>query len=356
MSRRLTAAALLLLGLAGAGPAGGQTPAPPTEGLRHLAAGRDLWIGAAVAYAPTAFPTDSRYVNTLAREFNVLVAENVMKWQTIRRDGRASWRFQFGDELVAFAQSHGMRVRGHVLAWHSGIPSWLARASFSREEAIALLEEHIARVVGRWKGRIWAWDVVNEAIADGPAGSRRSPQESVWERWIGEDWIDVAFRAAAAADPDALLFYNDYNIEAPFSAKQNAVYNLIAGLQARGVPIHGVGFQGHFVLGQTPSKAALMASMDRFAALGLIVQVTELDIRMSPPITPAKLAQQAEESRRVVEACLEHPACDTVVLWGIDDGHSWRAGGAPLLFDARLEPKPAYFAVREALAGRPGRL
>jgi endo-1,4-beta-xylanase len=211
-------------------------------------------------------------------------------------------------------------------------------------------------VVTRYRGRIRDYDVVNEAIADGGGGGRRPASQSVWERLIGPDWIDIAFRAAAAADPGARLFYNDYGIETS-SARQTAAFTLVKDLVDRGVPIHGIGFQAHFVLGSTPSAAVLSASMDRFAALGLEVQLTELDIRIPNPATPEKLDAQAEEYRRTVEVCIAHPACSTVVVWGLDDGNSWVPGtfpgfGAPLLFTSTFLPKPAYAAVQESLDPR----
>jgi endo-1,4-beta-xylanase len=324
--------------------------------LRILAAERGMWMGTAVGYTGTTFPSNAVYVGIVGREFNLLVAENVMKWQTMRRDGPASWRFQFMDELLAYAEANGMKVRGHPLAWHSGNPGWLdalTTANTTRAQAIELLEQHVDSVVTRYRGRIRDYDVVNEVIADGGGGGRRPAAESVWERLIGPDWVDVAFRAAAAADPAARLFYNDYSIETD-NAKQAAVFNLVKDLKDRGISIHGVGFQAHFISGGVPSADALRTSMDRFAALGLEVQLTELDIRIQGAVTAEKLTAQAEEYRRVIGVCVQHPACGTVVVWGIDDGNSWIPGtfpgyGAAHLYDSALVPKPAYFGVDDAL-------
>jgi len=324
--------------------------------LRALAEERGVWIGAAVGYTGTTFPTNSTYVDVLRREFNLLVPENVMKWQTLRRDGPSSWRFQFMDELVAFAEENGMEARGHPLAWHSGNPGWLNALTpdnTTRDEAIALLTQHVDSVVTRYRGRVRDYDVANEAIADGTSGGRRPASESVWERLIGPEWVEIAFRAAAAADADARLFYNDYGIETN-DAKQTAAFELVKDLRDRGIPIHGVGFQSHFIHGGVPSSEVLAASMDRFAALGLEVQLTELDIRIQGTVTPEKLTAQAEEYRRVVQVCIQHPACSTVVVWGIDDGNSWVPGtfpgyGAAHLFDAAFSLKPAYFSVDDVL-------
>jgi endo-1,4-beta-xylanase len=201
--------------------------------------------------------------------------------------------------------------------------------------------------------------VTNEVIRDGATGAvgsptdRRSAAESIWERLIRPDWVEIAFRAAAAADPNARLFYNDYSIEAPLSNKQNRVFFLVNDLLQKGVKVDGVGFQSHFSLDNTPSEAALTQSIDRFAALGLIVQLTELDITVpASRQNAAGFAQQADEYRRVVKVCMEHPACDTVVIWGIDDANSWLAASRRTLFTGTFQPKPAYFSVLDYLAGR----
>ena len=332
------------------------------ETLRRFAQERGLHIGTAVGYTASTFPNNAPYVAILGREFNMLVPENILKWQTLRRDGPTSWRFQFMDEMVAFAEAHRMQVRGHALGWHSGNATWvnaLTPTTTTRAQAIAILEEHVTTVVTRYRGRIREYDVANEVIRDGATGpiggpgDRRPAGESVWERVIGPDWVDIAFRAARAADPSAKLFYNDYSIEVPNSNKQNRVFHLVADLQAKGVPIDGVGFQSHYSLGSVPTDAQLKQGLDRFAALGLQVQMTELDIGLgAAQQNAAGYASQASEYRRVVQACVDHPACDAVVVWGIDDGNSWRAANRPTLFDAAFAPKPAYYSVLDYLAGR----
>jgi endo-1,4-beta-xylanase len=320
--------------------------------LKDLAEVLNFHVGTAVPYnRPGTFPNNPQYVEVLTREFNAVVAENVMKWDAIRWS-ESSYNFAPGDAIVAFAEENGMMVRGHTLAWHSQNPGWLQGKNYTREEAIEVLEDHITKVVTHWKGKIKEWDVVNEAIND--EGHRRT--ENVWQKWIGDDWIEIAFRAAHKADPDALLFYNDYNLEFLNSAKQNAVYNLLKKLLAKGVPIHGVGFQGHFGLeyGGAPLKETIKASIDRFAKLGLYVQFTEVDVRIQIPVNETKLQQQANSYSNIFSAALEHPACNAVLVWGIHDGHTWVDGifpgtTAPLLFDADFNPKPAYDTVRECL-------
>jgi endo-1,4-beta-xylanase len=319
--------------------------------LKDLAEELDFYIGAAVGYGTGMFPNNQQYVEVLQREFNAVVAENVMKWDTIRSNEH-SYNFGPGDDIIDFAEENGMMVRGHTLAWHNQNPWWLQGKNYTREQAITVLKEYITEVVTHWKGRIKEWDVVNEAIDDN--GNRR--RNSIWQQWIGDDWIEIAFEAAHEADPEAVLFYNDYNLEFLNSPKQNAVYNLVKDLLDNDVPIHGVGFQGHFGLeyGGAPSKETIKASIDRFAKLGLYVQFTEVDVRIDEPVTTSKLQQQAESYRNIFRAALEHEACNAVVVWGIHDGHTWvdttfPGTTEPLLFDKDFKRKPAYDAVRKAL-------
>jgi endo-1,4-beta-xylanase len=336
----------------------------PNTGLRDEIpedlTGLSLWeladllyfhVGTAVAYTSNTFPSNDQYVEILQREFNAVVAENVMKWDTIRSNEH-SYNFGPGDDIIDFAEENGMMVRGHTLAWHNQNPWWLQGKNYTREQAIKVLKEYITEVVTHWKGRIKEWDVVNEAIDDN--GNRR--RNSIWQQWIGDDWIEIAFEAAHEADPEAVLFYNDYNLEFLNSPKQNAVYNLVKDLLDNDVPIHGVGFQGHFGLeyGGAPSKETIKASIDRFAKLGLYVQFTEVDVRIDEPVTTSKLQQQAESYRNIFRAALEHEACNAVVVWGIHDGHTWvdttfPGTTEPLLFDKDFKRKPAYDAVRKAL-------
>lgn len=352
-----------IAGLAACGGDGPVDPPPPpppaVTPLRELAAPKGLRIGTAVG---SNFNQNETYMTILRREFNMLTAENAMKFGEIHPNP-TEYRFATADAMVNFAVANGMQVRGHTLAWHSQNPGWLnslTSATTSREQAIGILQEHIATVVGRYRGKIVAWDVVNEAVYDDGV-RRRLPRNqspaSVWQRLIGDDYIEIAFHAARAADPDALLFYNDYNLE--FSgAKQDSVYNLIKDLKDRGVPIDGIGFQAHFIVGNgTPSRQTLRATFDRFAALGLKIHITELDIRMPVPATAANLEIQAANYRDVVSVCVEHAACDTVVVWGLHDGNSWVPNtfpgqGAALLYDDAFKPKPAYTAVNDYLAGR----
>jgi endo-1,4-beta-xylanase len=265
---------------------------------------------------------------------------------------RGGYRHTQADSMVAFARANGMKVRGHTLAWYNQVPAWATSGSFTKDEAKALLDDHIRNVVGHFKGQLAAWDVVNEAFNDGSASLR----PGVWADRIGREYIEQAFRTARATDPDVPLFYNDYSIEG-LGAKSDSVYALLRDLKARGVPVDGVGMQMHLIVGQLPSSASMRQNFDRFAALGLKIQITELDIRMPVPSTAASLQTQAQNYRDVFSLCVQTPACDMIVMWGFTDRASWvpstfSGQGEALLFDAGFQPKPAYTAVNDLLSGR----
>ena len=236
-----------------------------------------------------------------------------------------------------------MRVRGHVLLWHNQLPAWVTSGTYTQAQAAALMKEHIETEVKHFKGRVTWWDVVNEAILDAvPNGLR----PTFWLNNVGPNYIDESFRLAHAADPDAKLFYNDYNVEG-LNAKSNAMFTMVQGMLRRGVPIHGVGLQGHFVNGAVPSLQSLTDNIKRFGDLGLEVHITELDVRIQSPTTPQKLQQQATEYRNVVMACRAHPKCTMITVWGVTDAISWIDSFFPgfsdaLLFDRQYRPKPAY--------------
>lgn len=330
-------------------------PALAQEALKALAARKGVAIGAAVGDA--FWGGDARYKAALKREFNILVAENEMKWQSLEPQ-RGSFNWTRADELSAFAKANGAALRGHVLVWHlqSG---WLEQGNFSRTEMLACLRSHVQAVAGRYKGQVREWDVVNEAIDDGTALLR----DSFWRRRIGDDYIDSAFHIAHRADPGARLFYNDYAAE-DMGVKSEKVYNLVKGLLDRKVPIHGVGMQCHFENAAWPNPADIGRNMKRLADLGLEVSITELDFRMRLPADAAALERQKANYAALTGACLANANCKSVLTWGFTDAHSWVPGffqgmGAALPFDAEYRPKPAYYGLSEALAAvntavRPG--
>jgi endo-1,4-beta-xylanase len=338
--------AAVLLFLACAGLARPGTASADGEPLRVSAARREFFVGAAVSMSP--LRTERAYQNTLAREFNVCVAENAFKFANTH-PARTAYSFADTDALVAFARANGMRLRGHTLVWHQSLPNWLKKGKFGREEAIAILRDHILTLVGRYRGKVWAWDVVNEAVADGSASLRT---ESFWYRTIGPDYIELAFRFAHEADPGAILYYNDYGGEG-MGAKSDGVHNLVRGLKEKGVPIHGVGWQMHVENGFqiTPGHRE---NARRLAALGLELSVTELDVRIDMPVTADELASQATTYRDVLAFCLSEPNFKALLMWGFTDRYSWvpkffPGKGAALIFDRRYRPKPAYEALREVL-------
>lgn len=316
------------------------------ESLRSLAQARGIQIGAAVAAGP--LRAESRYGETLAREFSILTPENAMKMEPLR-PSRDRFDFDAADAIVDFAEAHGMQVRGHTLVWHQQLPSWLTGGDWTRDELIEILREHIVTVVGRYRGRVAAWDVVNEAVAnDCRLG------DTFWLQGIGPEYIEMAFRWAHEADPDALLFYNDYGCHG-LEPKSDAVYELVSGLLERDVPIHGVGLQMHIRVGTQHRPKDVLDNLERLAELGLEVHITEIDVSIYGDPTEQMLIQQAKIYRDMMDTCLSAQNCTAFTLWGFTDRHSWIPShfpgwGAALVFDESYHPKPAYAALREALA------
>jgi endo-1,4-beta-xylanase len=309
------------------------------------ATSREFYFGAAVAMSP--FRNEVVYRETLQREFNIIVAENAFKWDAVRPT-RTSFNFTDTDALVNFAQTNNMKIRGHTLVWHNQLPGWLTSGNFTRDEVIQILREHILTFVGRYRGIVWAWDVVNEAVDD--SGNLRT--SSFWYQKIGPEYIKMAFDFAREADPNARLYYNDYSIEG-LSAKSDAVYNLVRDLKNQGAPIDGVGWQMHQINGFRIMPFH-ERNARRLSSLGLELSITELDVRINLPTTSEKLQQQANAYRSVINFCLRNPNCKALVMWGFTDKYSWipttfPGWGDALIFDMNYQPKSAYFAVRDSL-------
>ncbi|MEU4563266.1 endo-1,4-beta-xylanase [Actinoplanes sp. NPDC023936] len=300
--------------------------------LGAAAAEKGRYFGTAVAAYKL---SDAVYSGILDREFTSVTPENEMKWDATE-PSQGTFSYAAADTIVNRALANGQKVRGHALAWHSQQPSWAQNLSGAALRTAMV--NHVTQVATHYRGKIDSWDVVNEAFADGSTGARR---DSNLQR-TGNDWIEVAFRAARAADPGAKLCYNDYNTDGQ-NAKSNAVYAMVQDFKARGVPIDCVGFQSHFNA-QSPLPADYQANLQRFANLGVDVQITELDIEGSG-------SAQAASYAAVVRACLAVTRCNGITVWGIRDSDSWRAGGTPLLFDGNGNPKAAYTAVLTELGG-----
>jgi endo-1,4-beta-xylanase len=319
--------------------------ASPAPALKDLAG--DRYFGTAVAAQLLA--RDPAYVKLAADQFSQVTPENEMKWQVVEpTQGTFNWGG--ADAIVTFAEAHGQRVRGHTLVWYNQLPDWLNNGSFTPAQLKDLLQQHITTEVGRYAGKIYAWDVVNEPFNDD--GTWR---QTIWYKGLGEEYVADAFKWAHAADPAAKLYLNDYNVEG-INAKSDALYALAKSLKAAGVPLDGVGFQGHFDL-QSPFPTDMAQNMQRFADLGLEVAVTELDVRVNTPATAAELATQADYYKQAVEACLAVKQCVGVTVWEFTDKYSWvpytfPSEGAACLYDANLAPKPALAAVQEALSGK----
>jgi len=335
------------------------------------------------ALAPRQFQgSDTASVSLISHEFNAATPENVLKWESVHPQPDR-YDFAPADAYVAFGERHGMFVTGHTLVWHSQTPRWVFENAqgqpLTRDELLARMKDHISTVVGRYKGRIKGWDVVNEALNED--GTLR---ESPWKRIIGPDYLAKAFQFAHEADPAAQLYYNDYNLDYP--AKRDGAVRLVRSLQAAGVPIHAVGTQEHLKL-TTPSIALVDSSIRALAATGVKVNVTELDIDLLPAATrnatadvsvragaapnldPYKaglpdslqqaLARRYEDLFRVYLA--HKDVIDRVTFWGVADHDSWLNGwpvrgrtSYPLLFDRSNKPKLAYQRVM-ALARDQGR-
>jgi endo-1,4-beta-xylanase len=325
------------------------TPAPAVEPdpLRAAAESAGKLVGAAVQ---SSLLTDARYSAAFARHFDSATAEYEMKWDPIERT-RGSEDFSGGDAIAAFAAAHGMQVKGHALVWHQAVPSWVA--GLSADDLRTEFTRHITSVASHYRGRVVAWDVVNEAIDDNGFGLRNS----VFRQKLGDRYIADAFRAAHAADPQALLFYNDYGGEA-MGGKSDAVYALVSGLVAEGVPINGVGLQMHARAASPPDSAAVAANMRRLAALGLRVNISEMDVRIGDlgGATAANLDRQKAVYHDMVAVCVAEPACHGVTFWGFTDAHSWiysqYGADAPLLFDTQYAPKPAFYGAFDAFMRR----
>lgn len=311
--------------------------------LRDLGAAKGKVIGTAV----TGAKLNGTYGDIAGSQFSSLTPGNAMKWESVE-PSRGTYNWAEADQIVNFAGAHNQQVRGHTLVWHSQNPGWLTNGSWTPAQLSTLLQDHITTEVTRYKGRLAAWDVVNEPFNED--GTYRS---TLWYNNLGSDYIAQALTWARAADPSAKLYINDYNVEG-VGAKSTALYNLVKSLKERGVPIDGVGLQAHLILGQVP--ATLQQNIQRFADLGVDVAITELDIRMQLPATDAKLAQQKADYQTVTAACVAVSRCVNLTVWGFTDSDSWIPDvfdgyGAATPYDENYQPKPAYYGIAEALGG-----
>lgn len=364
-----TAVAALLLPLCGVSAAHASPPGHSNadkSALRNQAP-RDLAIGSAVwgqkqlmGYDPAA-PTE--YQQVLGAQFSSLTPENDMKWDAVH-PAPDVYDFASADALVAYAKANHQQVRGHTLLWHSQNPAWVTEASktWTCDQARDVLEDHIRTVVGHFKGEIYEWDVANEIFQDtwDNGGVKLRTEANPFFKACSDDpvaLLEDAFRWAHDADPDAVLFLNDYNAEG-INEKTDAYYALAQRMLADGTPLDGFGAQAHLSL-QYGFDTTLQANFERFAALGLQVAVTEADVRI--PLlegetgpTPEQVATQAERYDGLLQACLNVKACSSFTVWGFPDANSWvpdvfPGEGWATIFEDDYSPKPAFDAMLESL-------
>ncbi len=351
-------------------------PSPTPLSLRAVADRDGILIGSAVRPAQL---SEAAYASTLAREFNMVEPEDALKWEVVH-PAVQSFDFSQADQIVDFATRNGMKVRGHTLVWHQQNPGWLTDGKYTSDELAQMLEKHIKTVVGHYRGKIFAWDVVNEAFDELHPGELRStiwrdqpgiglagneaasssPARSTLDARSSQrsySYIEQCFRWAHEADPQALLFYNEAEAEV-INPKSDAIYAMVRDFRQRGVPIDGVGFQMH-IANLHPDVASISANINRFTALGVQVHITEMDVAL--PVDPngnprpEDLQLQADIYREIASACLSHPGCTAIQTWGFTDKYSWigshskHTQGAALPFDRDYRPKPAYAALRDAL-------
>ncbi len=356
--------------------------------LRDAARSSGMLIGTAVRPAQL---SEVAYASTLAREFNMVEPEDALKWEVVHPEPE-SFDFSQADQIIDFARRHDMKVRGHTLVWHRQNPKWLTEGNYTSGELAGILEKHIKTVVGHYRGKIFAWDVVNEAFDELRPGELR---DTIWRDQPGigvvsggvassheprtssnparpepaarssqqpYSYIERCFRWAHEADPQALLFYNEAEAEA-VNPKSDAIYAMVRDFRERGVPIDGVGFQMH-VSKLHADVASISANIQRFTALGVQVHITELDVAL--PVgaehnaRPEDLQLQADIYGQIAAACLSHhlsyAGCTAIQTWGFTDKYSWigshskQTQGAALLFDRNYRAKPAYEALRNTLA------
>lgn len=317
---------------------------PQQATLRQLAEARHLLVGAAVAM--NAYNADTQYRATLVAQYGCLVPGNVMKFDQIH-PSPTQYDFANADELVRFAQANRMVIHGHTLVWYLSLPAWITGGTFTKAQLLQVLEDHITTVVGRYRGRIASWDVVNEVV-DGTAAPLRS---SLWLQVIGPEYIDSAFVWAHRADPAAKLYLNDTHAEG-VNRKSDALLALVQGLRSRGIPIDGVGFEAHLTLTPPPPTADdLRANLARFANAGFDVRISEMDVRIADTADASALLAEATVYRNALDACLRLGSrCTGFTTWGFTDRYGWIPSAYPgfgraLPLDEHYEPKPAYQAL-----------
>ncbi len=334
----------------------------PEETLRYHADKCGIGLGCAVSpwYVNVDNDNDKK-TNVIRKNFNIVVAENEMKAEYMQ-PSKGKFDFYQGDRLVKMAERNGMDVRGHTLVWHSQTLKWVSSDGYkndgnngngySRDELLQIMKDHITTVMTHYKGRVKEWDVVNECLDDDQSIVRQNPKaynlrKSVWYKVIGEDFLDSAFVYAHRADPEAILYINDYGADFKGDAKTQAYHNLVKRLLADNIPVQGVGFQCHLGIGLDASR--FENNIKSYADLGVKCSITELDIAVNDKNNMTDFITQGDNYKALLDVVLRNEHCTNLMIWGLTDDSSWRKDGLPLIFNSDLSPKYAFFALRSAL-------
>jgi len=348
---------LLTLALASAGftvgvgtpSSSNELPASKVKSLDVLAKSKGkLYFGSAT-HNPEL--NDTEYVHILTGGmFGQMTAGKSMKWAPTE-PARDVYNYTDGDQIARLAKHSKMILRGHNLCWNTELPTWISEGSFNRSSLISILKSHVTNEVTHYKGQIYAWDVVNE-----PFGDEGGMRDWLYQNEVGTSYISDAFHAAHAADPKAKLYINEYDLEIP-GPKFDTALSTVTALLKQGVPIHGIGFEGHMIVGSVPTASDLAANMMKFTTLGLEVALTEIDIRMELPATDELLEQQKAEYETMITACMMVEKCVGMTFWDFTDKYSWINGafpgfGAACAWDDQLQRKPAFEGVVNGLNSR----
>ncbi|NLK45040.1 MAG: endo-1,4-beta-xylanase [Treponema sp.] len=333
MIKKVATLSIWLLSCVGAISVGFSTK----DTFRSLALKKGIETGVAVAVSDL---NKEAHINIIKENSSIVVAENCMKWQYIH-PAENKWYWKDVDDLVKFAESNEMNVKFHTLFWHNQNPSFLSE-KWSREKAIAVMDDHIATIMTRYKGRIKEYDVVNEMFDED--GSLR---KTIWLNTIGEDYIEHALIKARECDPKAKLYLNDYSNETMGHPKADAMFNFVKKLKEKGVPIDGVGFQLHIDTAYGFDADRIRKNVKRYADIGVLVSFSEVDVRIPQKNFESHLAKQQKIYRDLLKIAVEEPNVPNFIMWGFTDAQSWvpytfRGKGHALPYDEKLNPKPFY--------------
>ncbi|HOT62887.1 MAG TPA: endo-1,4-beta-xylanase [Treponemataceae bacterium] len=314
---------------------------------RKVADKKGLTFGVAIKAGDIYTPETVAFIK---KNFNTMVPEDSMKWVNIRPK-KDFWNWSDMDAMVAFAEKNKMRIKGHCFLWQDQNGAYVHSLK-TREEAIALLTDQITTVMTRYKGRVFEYDIANEVFMED--GSLR---DTIWYRLIGDDFLDIAFRAARAADPKARLILCDYNAEYANTAKGDAMYETVKGMKERGVPIDAVAHQLHCMAELPVNEEALRENIRRFEALGVATSFSEVDVRVKMPVDDEREAQQVAVYSKLLEVAMTEPGCKSFIMWGFSDKLSWiprvfPGYGSANILDKDMKPKKAYDALIKTLMGK----